>query len=100
MANYRELKEAKINFLLTDEKELNNENAYDILFFSKNDNGIDLKLKFKELILFEQEMKNICKDDCKGLCTICGIDLNNKSCDCFSKLEDNPWKVLEKLKDS
>ncbi len=40
--------------------------------------------------------KHICKDDCKGLCTKCGCNLNKESCDCTDE-EIDPR--LEKLKD-
>ncbi len=40
--------------------------------------------------------KHICKDDCKGLCSKCGCNLNLKSCDCT---DDEIDPRLEKLKD-
>ena len=38
----------------------------------------------------------ICQDDCKGLCTVCGQDLNEKECGCQRKVVDIR---LAKLKD-
>lgn len=40
--------------------------------------------------------KHICKDDCKGLCSKCGLNLNFKTCDCT---DDEIDPRLEKLKD-
>lgn len=28
--------------------------------------------------------KNLCKDDCKGLCMVCGCDLNESECNCLN----------------
>ena len=32
-------------------------------------------------ILLSLPTKNLCKDDCKGLCMVCGCDLNETQCD-------------------
>ena len=40
--------------------------------------------------------KHICKEDCKGLCTKCGCNLNEKDCGCE---DDEIDPRLEKLKD-
>jgi uncharacterized protein len=33
-------------------------------------------------LLLELPTKLLCRDDCKGLCTVCGCDLNETECDC------------------
>lgn len=38
----------------------------------------------------------LCKDDCKGLCGICGADLNVEQCDCKVS-GDSRWDVLKDL---
>ena len=32
-------------------------------------------------LLLQLPTKNLCKDDCKGLCMVCGCDLNESNCD-------------------
>ena len=39
----------------------------------------------------------LCKQDCKGLCPKCGINLNDKQCDCDTSRE-NAFSVLKNLK--
>lgn len=34
-------------------------------------------------LLLQLPTKNLCKDDCKGLCMICGCDLNESECNCL-----------------
>lgn len=40
-------------------------------------------------ILVNWPMKVLCKDDCKGICRICGTNLNSGACDC-QKTELDP----------
>ncbi len=49
----------------------------------------------REIILLSIPMKPLCKEDCKGLCPVCGKNKNKEKCSC--KLEsDTP---LSKIKD-
>lgn len=41
------------------------------------------EIAFTDLIL-QLPSKNLCKDDCKGLCMVCGCDLNESECDCLN----------------
>ena len=46
--------------------------------------GLDLdidKLIYGE-ILVNWPMKVLCKEDCKGICKVCGMNLNKGNCDC------------------
>jgi uncharacterized protein len=36
----------------------------------------------KEFITLNALVKNLCKEDCLGLCAVCGIDKNERSCNC------------------
>jgi uncharacterized protein len=39
----------------------------------------------------------LCKPDCKGLCSSCGIDLNRASCDCDQRRASGPFAGLDEL---
>lgn len=39
----------------------------------------------------------LCKDDCKGLCPKCGVNLNEQQCDCDTSRE-NAFSVLKNIK--
>lgn len=45
-------------------------------------------------------MKPLCKDDCAGLCSGCGTDLNKGSCSCAEAAVDPRWAALAGLKTS
>lgn len=48
-------------------------------------------------ILLELPMKHLCSDDCKGLCPMCGKNLNEEQCGCKEDTCDPRLAVLRKL---
>lgn len=59
-------------------------------------NKIDLGPSIEETMLLTLPMKPLCGDGCRGLCPICGQNLNEGSCECPQEVVD---KRLAKLKD-
>ena len=45
-------------------------------------NVIDISGSIDACIFGSIPMQFLCKEDCKGLCPVCGIDLNNNECNC------------------
>lgn len=45
------------------------------------DNNIDLEPLVYEYMLIEIPISPVCRPDCKGLCSICGEDLNQVTCE-------------------
>lgn len=43
---------------------------------------LDLDLLIYNEILLDFPMKVLCQEDCKGICSNCGANRNNESCDC------------------
>ena len=74
--------QSKISVILTNDKELIKESTSDVVSFLHSDEFTDLSNILRESILIEQPFKKLCKNECKGLCVVCGIDLNNKICSC------------------
>lgn len=50
-------------------------------------------------INFEFPMAPLCKEDCKGLCPVCGCDLNTEQCSCDIRTVDPRLAVLKNLFD-
>jgi len=44
------------------------------------DGNIDLAPLTRDYLLLEKPIKSLCTPDCKGLCTVCGEDLNIHAC--------------------
>jgi uncharacterized metal-binding protein YceD (DUF177 family) len=41
---------------------------------------LDLADTFRQTALLEVPLKNVCREDCAGLCPSCGVNLNEESC--------------------
>jgi len=50
-------------------------------------NFLELEQVIEEQIILSLPMKTLCSADCKGLCAICGSNLNVKTCSCSKKCE-------------
>ncbi len=50
-----------------------------------DDGNIDLTPLVREFILLEMPIKPLCREDCKGLCVVCGEDLNTTTCEHVAK---------------
>jgi uncharacterized protein len=46
-----------------------------------HDGYIDLGPLYREYFILEMPIKRLCKPDCKGLCPICGANLNTATCE-------------------
>ena len=53
-----------------------------------------------EALVLEIPMKALCRDDCKGICAGCGVDLNEESCGCETAPLDPRWEKLRELRKS
>jgi uncharacterized protein len=60
--------------------------------------SIDLQQEAKELILVSLPIKPVCREDCRGLCPKCGVDLNTNPCGCGSESGPSPFDKLKELK--
>ena len=54
----------------------------------------------KNNIVVELPIRFLCKEDCKGICSQCGADLNITECNCKHEQFDERFAVLKKLLDS
>ena len=60
------------------------------------DGGLDLTRLVTEAFVLAMDTKNLCSDDCKGLCPKCGADLNQGPCSCRAE-PDPRWAALSQL---
>jgi uncharacterized protein len=57
---------------------------------------IDITEAIRQQVLLALPMATLCQEDCAGLCSQCGHDLNLGPCDCKPEV-DTRFSVLEKL---
>lgn len=57
---------------------------------------IELTDAVRDALLLELPMRNLCSEDCRGLCPVCGINLNKGTCTCQEGAEViNPFSALK-----
>ena len=78
--------------------ELENGESDDIVLLDA-DGSLDLDGLMEEIFLLEMDTKNLCDQDCKGLCPGCGADLNRESCRCKKEPDPRLAKLARLLED-
>ncbi|MDH4322056.1 MAG: DUF177 domain-containing protein [Desulfobulbaceae bacterium] len=61
--------------------------------------AVELYELLAEQVFLAMPARMLCADECRGLCSGCGIDLNKGQCRCGTKESASPFKVLAGLKD-
>lgn len=68
----------------------------DVYLLDPRAQELDLRPALREQWLLSVPAFSLCREDCKGLCTRCGADLNEGPCDCEAEI-DPRWKGLTEL---
>lgn len=55
---------------------------------------LDISGLINALIWGNLPMKPLCREDCKGLCSVCGCNLNESVCDCDTRFYDPRLAIL------
>ena len=58
---------------------------------------LDLTEVIRQYVLLIMPMKPLCREDCAGLCSTCGYDLNQGPCNCLPQQADPQWPELSKM---
>ena len=70
----------------------------DVLVYASHDeNDIDISGYVHDAILLGLPLKPLCREDCRGLCQICGHNLNEGDCGCRVDETDERWRTLGAL---
>jgi len=77
------------------EKEID-EDEINVIFIG--DPIIDITEYLINEIMLDIPIKPLCKEDCNGLCPVCGTNLNEDTCDCKKEKVDERMKQLEDIK--
>ena len=70
------------DLLLSNDPGITDNQKYEIIYFSDRENSVDLRKILLEILIIEIPFKILCTNLCKGLCPVCGINLNHKACSC------------------
>jgi uncharacterized protein len=79
-----------------DDRQLSDEDA-SVSFYE--DETIDLGQVMREQFYLALPMKPLCREDCKGLCPVCGINRNTATCSCQPEWVDPRMDALRRFRE-
>ena len=86
-----------INILIIEETmNYTTETNYDIIYFNKSNDYVNLKNIFSDLIALAEPIQPLCDKKCIGLCPTCGIEKTNL-CNCNEHRDITAWDKLKDL---
>ena len=59
--------------------------------------GMQLEDILREQILLSLPMQKVCREECRGICPVCGKNRNEFPCDCKIGPADDRWQALRNL---
>ena len=67
----------------------------EIAFYEEG--GVALKDVLREFVLLAMPMRKLCREDCRGICPLCGSNRNLKECRCEENPVDSRWAALKNI---
>jgi uncharacterized protein len=59
--------------------------------------GMELEDVLREQVLLALPMQRTCREQCRGICPVCGVNRNETPCDCRPQTPDDRWNALRDL---
>jgi uncharacterized protein len=85
--------------LAADVHELYQHRPLDEEAFTFEGDQLDLRPMVRELAIVELPAAPLCRDECRGLCPVCGVDRNTLDCGHDEAALDPRWSVLDALRE-
>lgn len=70
----------------------------DLEFSLYDGEEIELSPLISEQVLLALPTRPLCSEDCRGLCSMCGANLNDRGCGCHFEARDPRFEILRSLK--
>lgn len=83
---------------IVDVDEIYQDDVSDDEAFPIEGDQIDLAPPVREYVLIELPDGPLCREDCGGICPVCGIDRNRATCECDTSVRDDRWAALDDLR--
>ena len=61
--------------------------------------GLALEDVLSEQVLLTVPLKVVCREDCRGLCPVCGKNRNTEPCACVQPQQDPRWAALKDIRE-
>lgn len=98
---YRTTLRGEIDFSIqevSDGRELNlDELPENELIVPANVDEVDITGPIREALILALPLKPLCREDCRGLCPVCGTNRNEHECECKVEKTDSRWDGLRDL---
>ena len=92
-AEFNSSKTTELDAVITEEESEENPEL-----FTLDGDELDLDELISTCFILDMETKFLCREDCKGICSGCGVNLNVGTCTCRKQI-DPRFAVLEQLLD-
>ena len=86
-------------YYVQDETDAGNLDPAEVQVIPPGLSSIDLAEDVRQMVLLAVPLKLLCRDNCRGLCTSCGADLNTGPCACPPEPADTRWEALRGFTD-
>lgn len=73
------------------------ETEEEVQYLPADANMIDLGEDVRQYLILSLPLKTLCKEDCAGLCPVCGINRNKAKCSCTVEETDPRWADLKRF---
>lgn len=88
-----------LTMVFTDEDMPEEEHDGDVRTFDADAAQLDVAEAVREEVVLAIDPFIVCDPECKGLCPMCGVNLNEQSCGCVREESDPRWDTLRSLQD-
>lgn len=68
-----------------------------LIYIDQDTNTLDITDYVRDAIILSIPLKPMCRENCRGLCSVCGNNLNEYECGCKREISDPRWKDLSRL---
>lgn len=85
---------APVNILIQRSGHGDPDQESDIFEIHQHGGLVDLDEALREAAMIAWPLRTVCSDSCRGLCPICGQNLNVAECDCKPEADDPRWDAL------
>jgi uncharacterized protein len=82
---------------LVPEEQVPTEEQDEFILVASNKKTYNLASHVRDVITLGLPLKPICREDCQGLCSQCGTNLNENNCDCHKERIDPRWDALKRI---
>ncbi|HDS03584.1 MAG TPA: DUF177 domain-containing protein [Firmicutes bacterium] len=72
------------------------EEELDLVFY--DDSTIDIGKALRDEVIVNLPTKPVCDEKCRGLCPVCGQNLNKGECQCEPRQDSGAWNALKEMK--